>query len=189
MRHRVAGRQLGRNPSHRNALFRTLVTSVIEKERIETTLAKAKEIRSMVERMITVGKMGDLSARRRAASFIMKRDVVKKLFDTIAPRFKDRNGGYTRIVRTRRRVGDGAEMAVIEILGFGAEKKAEGVKEKKKAVEKKGKKEGKARPEKPTAKVEGVEAKKKGKESKASGKKKGEEKTEQKAKRKSKAEK
>lgn len=188
MRHRVAGRQLGRNSSHRNALFRTLVTSVIEKERIETTLAKAKEIRSMVERMITVGKMGDLSARRRAASFIMKRDVVKKLFDTIAPRFKDRNGGYTRIVRTRRRVGDGAEMAVIEILGFGAEKKAEGVKEKK-AAEKKGKKEGKARSEKPAAKKEGVEAKKKGKESKTSVKKKGEEKTEQKAKRKSKAEK
>ncbi len=150
MRHGVRGRQLGRNTSHRRALFRTLVTSVLDKEKIETTVEKAKEIRPMVERMITYGKRGDLNSRRIAASFISTRDVVKKLFDTIAPRFKDRNGGYTRIIRTRRRQGDGAEMAVIELLG--AESKPEEKKEEKKAPAKKAKVEAKAKAEKPAKK-------------------------------------
>lgn len=163
MRHGVRGRQLGRNTSHRRALFRTLVTSVLDKEKIETTVEKAKEIRPIVERMITYGKRGDLNSRRIAASFITTRDVVKKLFDTIAPRFKDRNGGYTRIIRTRRRQGDAAEMAVIELLG--AELKPEEKKEEKKPPAKKAKTEAKAKAEKP-AKKEKAE-KPKAKEAKA----------------------
>lgn len=163
MRHGVRGRQLGRNTSHRRALFRTLVTSVLDKEKIETTVEKAKEIRPIVERMITYGKRGDLNSRRIAASFISTRDVVKKLFDTIAPRFKDRNGGYTRIIRTRRRQGDAAEMAVIELLG--AESKPEEKKEEKKSPAKKAKAEAKAKAEKP-AKKEKAE-KPKAKEAKA----------------------
>lgn len=167
MRHRMGGRQLGRNSSHRKALFRTLVASVLDKERIETTIAKAKEIRPIVERMITFGKRGDLAARRIAAAFISRNDVVKKLFDTIAPRFKDRNGGYTRIIRTRTRIGDGAEMAVIELLGAPAAETAEKTKEeKKKGQAKKGKEEKKAEAVKPAkpAKKEKKEEKAKGKE-------------------------
>ncbi|MBI5180154.1 MAG: 50S ribosomal protein L17 [Nitrospirae bacterium] len=166
MRHGVRGRQLGRNTSHRRALFRTLVTSVLDKEKIETTVEKAKEIRPIVERMITYGKRGDLNSRRIAASFISTRDVVKKLFDTIAPRFKDRNGGYTRIIRTRRRQGDGAEMAVIELLG--TESKPEEKKEEKKAPAKKAKVEAKAKAEKPAKKEKAVKPKaKEAKEPKA----------------------
>ncbi len=178
MRHRVGGRQLGRNTSHRRALFRTLVTSVLDKEKIETTVEKAKEIRPMVEKMITFGKRGDLNSRRIAASFISTRDVVKKLFDTIAPRFKDRNGGYTRIIRTRRRVGDGAEMAVIELLG--AEAKPEEKKEEKKTTAKKAKVEAKAKAEKPAKKEK--EAKPKSKEAKAPKAEKAKEKTKKKIK-------
>ncbi|OGW51031.1 MAG: 50S ribosomal protein L17 [Nitrospirae bacterium RBG_19FT_COMBO_42_15] len=182
MRHGVRGRQLGRNTSHRRALFRTLVTSVLDKEKIETTVEKAKEIRPMVERMITYGKRGDLNSRRIAASFISTRDVVKKLFDTIAPRFKDRNGGYTRIIRTRRRVGDAAEMAVIELLG--AEVKPEEKKEEKKAAAKKAKVEAKAKTEKPAKKEK--EAKPKSKEAKAPKAEKAKEKPKEKAKKKAK---
>lgn len=166
MRHGVRGRQLGRNTSHRRALFRTLVTSVLDKEKIETTVEKAKEIRPIVERMITYGKRGDLNSRRIAASFITTRDVVKKLFDTIAPRFKDRNGGYTRIIRTRRRQGDAAEMAVIELLG--AESKPEEKKEEKKSPAKKAKVEAKAKAEKPAKKEKAEKTKaKEAKEPKA----------------------
>ena len=166
MRHGVRGRQLGRNTSHRRALFRTLVTSVLDKEKIETTVEKAKEIRPIVERMITYGKRGDLNSRRIAASFITTRDVVKKLFDTIAPRFKDRNGGYTRIIRTRRRQGDAAEMAVIELLG--AESKPEEKKEEKKSPAKKAKAEAKAKAEKPAKKEKAEKTKaKEAKEPKA----------------------
>ncbi|MBI5042395.1 MAG: 50S ribosomal protein L17 [Nitrospirae bacterium] len=181
MRHRVGGRQLGRNTSHRRALFRTLVTSVLDKEKIETTVEKAKEIRPMVEKMITFGKRGDLNSRRIAASFISTRDVVKKLFDTIAPRFKDRNGGYTRIIRTRRRVGDGAEMAVIELLG---EAKPEEKKEEKKTTAKKAKVEAKAKAEKPAKKEK--EAKPKSKEAKAPKTEKAKEKPKEKTKKKTK---
>ncbi len=178
MRHRMGGRQLGRNSSHRKALFRTLVTSVLDKERIETTIAKAKEIRPMVERMITFGKRGDLAARRIAAAFISRNDVVKKLFDTIAPRFKDRNGGYTRIIRTRTRIGDGAGMALIELLGAPAAEPTEKTKEeKKKGQLKKGKEEKKTEAVKPAKKEKKEEkAKGKGEEEKAAKKKKTEDK-------------
>jgi large subunit ribosomal protein L17 len=111
----MAGRPLGRNSSHRRALFRALVTALFEHERIETTLPKAKEIRGYAERMITLAKRGDLAARRRALAFICKESVVKTLFTDIAPRFADRQGGYTRCMQTRRRLGDGAAMAILEL--------------------------------------------------------------------------
>ncbi len=116
MRHRKKGRQLGRQTKHRGALFRNLVTSLLEQERIETTGAKAKEIRGFADRMITLGKEGTLPARRRALSFLRSKAVVSKLFDDVAGRFKDRSGGYTRIIKTRRRVGDAAEMVAIELV-------------------------------------------------------------------------
>jgi large subunit ribosomal protein L17 len=125
MRHRKSGRQLGRNTHHRRALFRSLVTSLLEHERIETTQAKAKEIRGFTERMITLGKQGDLPARRRALGFLRSKTVVSKLFDDVAGRFRDRPGGYTRIIKTRRRVGDAAEMVAIELVTKAPEQKGE----------------------------------------------------------------
>lgn len=116
MRHRKSGRQLGRNTHHRMALFRSLVTSLLEHERIETTEAKAKEIRIVADRMITLGKEGSLHARRRAAAYIRTKTVVAKLFKDIAGRFSERKGGYTRLIKTRRRVGDAAPMVVIELV-------------------------------------------------------------------------
>jgi large subunit ribosomal protein L17 len=117
MRHLKAAKKLGRNTSHRRALLRNLVTSLIVEERIETTVPKAKAMRPHVEKMITLGKRGDVHARRLAAGFLMTRDAVDKLFDSIGPRFGDRNGGYIRIVRTGFQRGDGAEKAFIELLG------------------------------------------------------------------------
>src|SRR5205823_10543930 len=117
MRHLKAGKKLGRNTSHRRALLRNLVTSLIMEERIETTVPKAKAMRQHVEKMITLGKRGDVPARRLAAGFLMTRAAVNKLFDKISPRFGDRNGGYLRIVRTGFRKGDGGEKAFIELLG------------------------------------------------------------------------
>jgi large subunit ribosomal protein L17 len=117
MRHRVAGWKLGRNTSHRRALLRNLVTSLILEERIETTVTKAKALRPHVEKMITLGKKGDVASRRLAAGYLMTRESVDKLFDTIAPRFGDREGGYTRIVLTGFRKGDGGEKAFIELIG------------------------------------------------------------------------
>jgi large subunit ribosomal protein L17 len=117
MRHKKAGWKLGRNTAHRRALLRNLVTSLIIEERVETTLPKAKAMRPQVEKMITLGKRGDLAARRQAASYLMTRDAVSKLFDTVAPRFGDRNGGYLRIIRAAWRGGDGADKAYIELLG------------------------------------------------------------------------
>jgi large subunit ribosomal protein L17 len=117
MRHKVAGYKLGRNTAHRRSLLRNLVTSLIVEERVETTVPKAKAMRPLVEKMITLGKKGDLAARRQATAYLMSGDAVTKLFDTIAPRFGDRNGGYLRIVRTAWRKGDGAEKAFIELLG------------------------------------------------------------------------
>jgi large subunit ribosomal protein L17 len=135
MRHRKAGRALGRNSSHRRALYRALVTSVLEHERIETTLPKAKEIRTFVDKMITLGKRGDLASRRRALAFIQKESVVRTLFSDIGPRFANRAGGYTRVLQSRRRLGDGAPMAVIELTELkpkattaGPEKKGKGAK-------------------------------------------------------------
>lgn len=116
MRHRKKGRQLGRQTKHRWALFRSLVTSLLDHERIETTEAKAKEVRGFTERMITLGKEGTLPARRRALGFLRSKTVVSKLFSDVAGRFKDRLGGYTRIVKTRRRIGDGGEMVAIELV-------------------------------------------------------------------------
>jgi large subunit ribosomal protein L17 len=117
MRHKVAGWKLGRNTSHRRSLLRNLVTSLIVEERIETTVPKAKALRPLVEKMITLGKRGDLAARRQALAYLMTSAAVDKLFDTIAPRFGDREGGYLRIVRAGWRKGDGADTAFVELLG------------------------------------------------------------------------
>jgi large subunit ribosomal protein L17 len=116
MRHRTTGRQFGRNSSHRRALFRNLVTSLLEHGKIETTEAKAKEIRGIADKMITLGKKGDLAAKRMAFAYIQSRDVVAKLFSELAPRSANRNGGYTRVIKTRIRLGDSAPMAVIELV-------------------------------------------------------------------------
>jgi len=117
MRHRRAGWKLGRNTEHRRALLRNLVTSLIVEERIETTLTKAKAMRPHVEKMITLGKRGDVSARRQAAAYLMTRESVDKLFDTISPRYGDRDGGYLRIVHGGFRQGDGGDVAFVELLG------------------------------------------------------------------------
>ena len=117
MRHLNAGWKLGRNTSHRRALLRNLVTSLIAEERIETTVQKAKAMRPHVEKMITLGKRGDLAARRQAAAYLMTREAVERLFGEIAPRYGDRNGGYLRIIRTGFRKGDGGEKAFIELIG------------------------------------------------------------------------
>ncbi|MBI5755474.1 MAG: 50S ribosomal protein L17 [Nitrospirae bacterium] len=119
MRHKKAGRQLSRDSKHRKALFRNLVTSILEHGKIETTLPKAKTIRPIVEKMITIGKSGTLHDRRRALAYVKSESVVSMLFDTLAPRLLDRAGGYTRIVRTRRRLGDSAEMAIVELIDIG----------------------------------------------------------------------
>jgi len=117
MRHRKVTKKLGRNTSHRRALLRNLVTSLIMEERLETTPAKAKAMRPHVEKMITLGKRGDLAARRLAGSYLMTRESVARLFDTVAPRFGDRNGGYLRIIHKGWRAGDGAATVFIELLG------------------------------------------------------------------------
>jgi large subunit ribosomal protein L17 len=117
MRHGRATKKLGRNTSHRRALLRNLVTSLIMEERIETTPAKAKAMRPHVEKMITLGKRGDVAARRLALAYLMTRESVERLFDSVAPRFGDRNGGYLRIIRKGWRTGDGAETVFIELLG------------------------------------------------------------------------
>ena len=117
MRHRVDGWKLNRNTSHRRALLRNLVTSLIMEERVETTVAKAKAMRPQVEKMITLGKRGDLAARRLAGAYLMTRESVTRLFETVGPRFGDRNGGYLRITRNGFRKGDGGETVFIELLG------------------------------------------------------------------------
>ncbi len=123
MRHRNAGFKLGRNTSHRRALLRNLVTSVIQEDRVETTVAKAKAVRPHIEKMITLGKKGDLHSRRQALSFLQTDQAVSRLFDEVAKRYSDRQGGYLRIVRTGFQQGDGADKAFIELLG--AEKQLE----------------------------------------------------------------
>ena len=116
MRHAVKGRKLGRTSSHREALFRNQLQSLVEKEKIVTTLPKAKELRPLAERVITRGKHGTVHDRRWVLRWVLKRDLVKKVFDEIAPRFREREGGYLRIVKLGPRLGDGAEMAVIELV-------------------------------------------------------------------------
>src|SRR6185436_353248 len=118
MRHRVAGRHLGRDTSHRLSLYRNLVTDLLRYERITTTEAKAKEIRPMAERIITLGRRGDLHARRQALRFVYDGHVVKKVFDEIAPRMASRPGGYLRITGLEPRKGDGAKMATIELVDY-----------------------------------------------------------------------
>lgn len=119
MRHRKHGRQLGRNSKHRLALFRNLVTSLLEHERIETTEAKAKELRGITDKLITLGKQGTLHARRGALRVLRTKPIVEKLFDDVAKRFPSRQGGYTRIIKTRQRPGDAAQMVAIELVEKG----------------------------------------------------------------------
>ena len=117
MRHRKGYRKLGRGPAHRRATLRNLVTNLLERERITTTLVRAKALQPLAEKMITLGKRDTLHARRQAAAFLLHPPVVKKLFSTLAPRFADRPGGYTRIVRAGWRRGDAGDVAIIELLG------------------------------------------------------------------------
>ena len=117
MRHRNAGYKLGRNTSHRRAMLRNLVTSVILMDRVETTITKCKATRPLIEKMITLGKRGTVHARRQAAAYLMTPESVDRLFAIVAPRYGDRNGGYLRITRSGARKGDAAEMAFIELLG------------------------------------------------------------------------
>lgn len=132
MRHRNGQRQLSRSTSHRRALLRNMATSFIKFERFETTVQKAKELRPVVERLITLGKVDSLAARRQAYGYLMEKSVVHKLFADVGPRCSSRNGGYTRIIRTRYRHGDAAQLAVIELVdkpgvtdsGKGANKKS-----------------------------------------------------------------
>jgi len=118
MRHRVRGRKLGRTTAHRKALFRNQLTALFTHDRIVTTLAKAKELRPLAERMVTLAGTGSLPARRKVLTMVSDKDVVRRLFDDIAPRFTDRPGGYTRVMRLGRRRGDGAEMAIIEFVDY-----------------------------------------------------------------------
>jgi len=116
MRHRKDHRKLSRTHEHRRALLRNLVTALFQYERIETTLAKAKEARRLAERMITFGKQGDVAARRHVSTFIFKPEIVGKLFETIAPWYTERNGGYTRIIKLGRRLGDAGETCYLELV-------------------------------------------------------------------------
>ncbi|MFQ6083444.1 MAG: 50S ribosomal protein L17 [Candidatus Aminicenantia bacterium] len=136
MRHLVKGKKLRRNPAHRRALLRNLVTSLLDKERITTTLAKAKTARPLAEKMITLAKKNTLHSRRQVLGFIFKKEVVRKLFEEIGPRFIERPGGYTRIVKLGSRSGDGAQMAVLELIGSEFVKKVKKKKEKGKTTRK-----------------------------------------------------
>ncbi len=118
MRHGKSGKRLGRTSSHKKAMVRNMVTSLFEHERIVTTTPKAKEVRKVADKMITLAKRGDLHAKRQAMSFIRSRDVVAKLFDEIQAQFSDRNGGYTRIIQTGQRRGDAAPMAILELVSY-----------------------------------------------------------------------
>jgi len=118
MRHRKAGRKLNRTAAHRKAMLRNMVTSLLEHERIVTTIPKAKETRRVAEKMITLGKRGDLHARRQAMAYIRSKGIVAKLFDELSGQYADRQGGYTRIIRTGNRYGDAAPMAIVELVGY-----------------------------------------------------------------------
>jgi large subunit ribosomal protein L17 len=123
MRHLKSGSKLGKQPAHRRAVLRNLVTNLIEKERIHTTILRAKATRRLAEKMITLGKRDSLHARRQAAAFLMTPVATEKLFKDLAPRFAQRPGGYTRIVRAGWRLGDGAELAIVEFIGSELKKK------------------------------------------------------------------
>ncbi len=124
MRHKKAGRRLGRNSSHLQAMLRNMVTSLLEHERIVTTAPKAKELRKLADKMITLGKRGDLHARRQALAVIRSKAVVDKLFSKLREEYSDRNGGYTRIILTGKRSGDAASMAIIELVNYTEETEA-----------------------------------------------------------------
>lgn len=126
MRHKVDGRLFGRPSNQRKALLRGIVTALFENQRIETTVAKAKEAKRIAERMITFGIKGDLHSKRQVLSYVTDREVASKLFSEIAPRFTGRNGGYLRIVQTRSRLKDSAPMAVLEFIDYESVKKAKG---------------------------------------------------------------
>jgi large subunit ribosomal protein L17 len=145
MRHKVAGRLFSRTANQRKALLRGLVSSLFEHQRIETTVAKAKAIKGIAEKLVTFGKRGDLHSKRMVMSYIPNRTVMSKLFSEIAPRFADRNGGYLRIIQTRQRVNDRAPMAIIEFIDYEDLKMKTSAKEDGKKTEKKA-------PEKKTAK-------------------------------------
>jgi large subunit ribosomal protein L17 len=137
MRHRVAGRKLSRTTQHRELMFRNMVVSLLQHERIKTTLAKGKELRSWADKIITLGKKGSLHARRQAFALLRNEGIVKKLFDEIAPKLKDREGGYTRIYKMGWRHGDGAPLSLVELVTFSSptEKKST-VKKAKEVLEK-----------------------------------------------------
>jgi len=137
MRHLKGGFKLRRTPNHRKSLLRNLTGSLIEKNRIETTLAKAKAVKPIVEKMVTLGKSGTLADKRNAFAYLYKRKTVQVLFDEVAPRFMDRTGGYTRIIKTDFRKGDGAEMAILEFSDYIFEVKDKKAKAKAKAKAKK----------------------------------------------------
>jgi len=157
MRHRNAGYKLGRNPSHRRALLRNLVTSVLLMDRIETTITKCKAAQPLVEKMITLGKRGTVHARRQALAYLMTPESVDRLFNVVAVRYGDRNGGYTRITRSRVRQGDAAEMAYIELLG--AEQELDAKREKREAARAKKREEIAKQMEEQTPPAEAAEAK------------------------------
>ncbi|MGE5718066.1 MAG: 50S ribosomal protein L17 [Acidobacteriota bacterium] len=169
MQHNRAGRKLGRTTAHRKSLFRNQLSSLITHERIQTTLPKAKDLRPLIEKMVTLGKRGGLHARRLVLKTIPEAPTVKKLFEEIAPRFQSRAGGYTRILKLGRRPGDGAEMAILEFIDFDwahrqAEKKvaAKAAEEKKASLLEKAKKlvsgkGGEGKVEKAEKKAEGAE--------------------------------
>lgn len=128
MRHRNAGRRLGRNTPHREAMVRNMVTSLLEHERIVTTTPRAKEIRRVADKMITLAKRGDLHARRQALAVVRSKQVVDKLFSTLREEFMTRNGGYTRIIQTGNRIGDAAAMAILELVSYKEEQNEAGKK-------------------------------------------------------------
>jgi len=168
MRHRVAGRKLSRTTQHRELMFRNMVVSLLQHERIKTTLAKGKELRSWTDKIITLGKKGTLHARRQAFALLRDEGIVKKLFDEIAPKLKDREGGYTRIYKMGWRHGDGAPLSLVELVTFSSpeEKKKSPVKKAKEVLEKvtpkkKGKEEKKEKREEEKEKGKGKPKEKK----------------------------
>ena len=182
MRHRVAGRKLSRHTRHRELMFRNMLVSLLQHERIKTTLAKGKELRSWADKIISLGKQGTLHARRRAFALLRDEGIVKRLFDQIAPKFKDREGGYTRIYRLGWRQGDAAPLSLVELVTFAhpEEKKKSTVTRAKEVLEKvtpkkkekgekieKGKEKVKEKPkEKPKEKAEKAKEEKKEKKAK-----------------------
>jgi len=182
MRHRVAGRKLSRHTRHRELMFRNMLVSLLQHERIRTTLAKGKELRSWADKIISLGKQGTLHARRRAFDLLRDRGTIQKLFDEIAPKFKDREGGYTRIYRLGWRQGDGAPLSLVELVTFAhpEEKKKSTITKAKEVLEKvtpkkkekgekieKGKEKVKEKPkEKPKEKAEKAKEEKKEKKAK-----------------------